>query len=112
MSAALSSIPAQLRTRAESIAAHPSSGGYRRVLTTFPVGARFPRRTAAQQSAYLAESRVAATRTAPVFPVGARFPRRTESDALAYLAAQVASLDTAVTAPRRIYPVGARFPRR
>lgn len=74
----------------------------------FPVGARFPRRSAAEVHAHRAEHPIAPT--APrIFPVGARFPRRTQSDILAYLA----GVELGRRAPvRQLRPVGARFPRR
>jgi len=81
----------------------------RRARNPFPVGARFPRRLAAEVHAYRPQSATAAPAAAAVFPVGARFPRRTQLDILAYLA----GVDLGRRAPvRRAFPVGARFPRR
>jgi len=72
----------------------------------FPVGARFPRRSAAEVHAYRPAFAIA--RAAAVFPVGARFPRRTQSEILAHLA----DVELGRRAPvRRSHPVGARFPR-
>jgi hypothetical protein len=80
----------------------------RRPRNPFPVGARFPRRSAAEVHAYRPQS-ATGTAAAAVFPVGARFPRRTQSDILAY----PADIDLGLRAPvRRSHPVGARFPRR
>ena len=74
----------------------------------FPVGARFPRRSAAEVHAYRPQS-ATGTAAAAVFPVGARFPRRTQSDILVF----PADIELGRRAPvRRSHPVGARFPRR
>ena len=78
----------------------------RRPRNPFPVGARFPRRSAAEVHAY--HPAFAIARAAAVFPVGARFPRRTQSEILARLA----DVELGRRAPvRRSHPVGARFPR-
>ena len=80
----------------------------RRPRNPFPIGARFPRRSAAEVGAYPPPSATARA-TAAVFPVGARFPRRTQSDILVY----PADIELGRRAPvRRSHPVGARFPRR
>jgi hypothetical protein len=77
----------------------------------FPVGARFPRRTADAELAYLTSPRTVGYPSARVFPIGARFPRRSAEDAVVYLAERAASAGMVVTATRRVLPVGARFPR-
>ena len=80
----------------------------RRPRNPFSVGARFPRRSAAEVHAYRPQYATAPA-AAAVFPVGARFPRRTQLDILAYLA----GVDLGRRAPvRQAFPVGARFPRR
>ena len=80
----------------------------RRPRNPFPVGARFPRRSAAGVSAYRPQPATPPA-AAAVFPVGARFPGRTQTDILAYLA----DVELGRPAPvRRSHPVGARFPRR
>ena len=81
-------------------------GGTRRATATFPIGARFPRR-----SSQVFEVGQRAAASAPVFPVGAKFPRRTDSDVIAYLTEQLAGSGTRFTSTRRIHPVGAKFPR-
>ena len=75
----------------------------------FPVGARFPHRSAAAEGDTYRPQLAIAPTAAVVFPVGARFWRPTQSDILAYLAD--VELGRRVPA-RRSHPVGARFPRR
>lgn len=75
----------------------------------FPIGARFPRRTAERELAELIDGIGAVSVTsAPIFPIGARFPRRTPEDTVRYLA-ELAAGPVRVTPQRR--PIGARFPR-
>lgn len=78
----------------------------------FPVGARFRRRIAAREAAYLAGEHIVSAGHAPVFPVGARFPRRSDADAVLFAAEFAAAGGRVVTSTRRLLPVGARFPRR
>jgi len=86
--------------------ARPDSGSTQQTRNPFPVGARFPRRSAAEVHAYRPAFAIA--RAAAVFPVGARFPRRTQSEILVHLA----DVELGRRAPvRRSHPVGARFPR-
>ena len=97
-------MPADLKI---STAVSARVGGSRRTTATFPIGARFPRRTA---GTFQVEQR--ATASAPVFPLGAKFPRRTETDVIAYLTGQLAHAGSTITSTRRRQPIGARFPRR
>ena len=74
-----------------------------RAANPFPVGARFPRRSATEVHGYRPASAIAPP-TPPFFPIGARFPRRTQGDVLACLA----DVDPGRRAPvRRAFPVGA-----
>ena len=95
----------------------PSSATFaatRRVIGNhvFPVGARFRRRNAAREAAYLAGEHTVSAGHAPVFPVGARFRRRSDADAVMYAAEFAAAGGRVLTSTRRLLPVGARFPRR
>ena len=79
--------------------------------TTFPVGARFPRRAALDAAAPPAGTSLVHVASAPIFPVGARFPRRTAADVVVYLAELELRGET-VRSSRPIHPIGARFPLR
>ena len=79
--------------------------------TTFPVGARFPRRAALDTAALPADTSRGHLASPPIFPVGARFPRRTAADVVVYLA-ELELRGEPVRSSRPIHPIGARFPLR
>ena len=83
----------------------------RRSRTTFPVGARFPRRAALDSAALPADTSRVHVASAPVFPVGARFPRRTAADVLVYLA-ELELRGEPVRSTGPVRPIGARIPLR
>ena len=101
------SLPSNELTRTPRPARPEGASIQRRPRNPFSVGARFPRRSAAEVFAYLAQDATTPA-TAAVSPVGARFPRRTLSEILAYQA----NVELDRRAPvHRSHPVGARFPR-
>lgn len=102
---------AALGELAPAPSAETAEGCAPRSRTTFPVGARFPRRAALDSAGPPAATSRVHDASAPVSPVGARFPRRTAADVLGYLA-ELELRGEPVRSTGQVRPIGARFPLR
>ena len=78
-----------------------------RAANPFPVGARFPRRSATEVHGYRPASAIA-TPAPPFFPIGARFPRRSRGTSWLTLPTSIPDVGLRCVVRSR----SARFPRR